>query len=244
MRWVSRITSSLMLTTAFGAGLSAAPPAQAGEFDAGVAVSSDYVLHGLTRSQGKPVAQAQLGWANEAGWNVGTWFSTVDFNAGPSVSRELDFYLGKRWSLGKDVALLTELTQYTFDVPRGQSSSYDYAELRVGLSFREWIELSAGVSPNYTAYAYGTLRQDTAIHYGATARYPATRWLSFNVGVGRFDLERLFGHTYTYWSAGGGLTFGAMDLSLGYIGSDETASELFGRDAGDRFVATLALRLP
>jgi uncharacterized protein (TIGR02001 family) len=187
--------------------------------------------------------QAQLGWANDDGWSLGTWFSTVDYNDGPGISRELDFYLGKRWSLGRDFALLTELTQYTFNEPPSHPS-HDYGEVRVALSFRELLEVSASVSPDYYAYSYWGIAEQTAYTYGATAQLPVTHWLSFNAGIGRLDLSRLFGRTYTYWNAGGELRFGRLNLALSYIGSDDTASELFGDRAQDGIVATLALRIP
>jgi uncharacterized protein (TIGR02001 family) len=242
---LSRLAYRLALATGLCAGL--ITPAYAGQFDAGLAFSSDYVVYGITRSQGKPVAQAQLGWANESGWTLGAGFSTVDYNEGPSISRELSFYLARRWTLGKDLALLTELNQYTFNETPGQAS-YDYGEVRLALSFREWLEVSASVLPDYTAYSYSysaAPRRETALSYGATAHFPANRWLSFNVGAGHFDLQRLFENSYTYWSAGSELSFGRVALALNYIGSDDTATSLFGSgSAGDRFVATLAMRFP
>jgi uncharacterized protein (TIGR02001 family) len=248
-----RIAFPIALAMTFAAGL--VPVARAtGQLDAGIAFSSDYVLYGLTRSQGKPVVQAQLGWANEHGWSAGTWFSTVDFNDGPGISRELDFYLAKRWSLGQDFALATELTQYTFNEPRS-FPSHDYSELRVALSFREMLELSASVSPDYLMYVqpyshggitYGGLTpRQTVFTYSATARLPATRYLSFNLGAGRFDLGNLLGATYTYWSAGGELAFGRLNLAVHYIGTDGVARQFFGSEqTDDRLVATLALRIP
>ena len=45
-------------------------------FNFDLAVSSDYVVHGVTRSQGKSIVQAQIGWTGDSGWTVGTWLST------------------------------------------------------------------------------------------------------------------------------------------------------------------------
>jgi hypothetical protein len=249
--------------------------ADAGHLDAALAVSSDYVMYGRTRSRGNPVVQAQLGWAHNSGWSVGTWFSTVDYNDGPGVSRELDFYLAKRWSLGRAFAAHTEITQYTFNETR-TAPSQDYIELRATLSYRQMLEVSAGVAPNYSFYYRGPpmalvydperayihaapdLRPDltpemtpgmtprrTVVTYGAAAHLPATRNLSLHLGAGRFDMHRLAGRTYTYWSAGGELALGRFNLAVDYIGTDSVAREIFGRDrTRDRLVATLAVRLP
>ena len=260
--------SRVIVTTAFAVSVmgfeSPAVRADVGQLDAAVAVSSDYVLYGRTRSQGDPVVQAQLGWAHDSGWSAGTWFSTVDYNDGPGVSRELDFYLARRWSVGRDFAVHTELTQYTFNEPR-TAPSQDYTELRAAVTYKQMFELSASVSPNYSFYYRGPYTppgyepgdipadgpyagmtpQRTVLTYGAAAHLPATRHLSLHIGAGRFDMQRLAGRTYTYWSAGGELALGRFNLALDYIGTDSVAREIFGRErTRDRLVATVAVRLP
>jgi uncharacterized protein (TIGR02001 family) len=252
------ILSTAVAVSVMGCGARALH-ADVGRLDAAVAVSSDYVLYGRTRSQGDPVVQAQLGWAHDSGWSAGTWFSTVDYNDGPGISRELDFYLARRWSLGRDFAVHTELTQYTFNEPR-TAPSQDYTELRAAVTYRQMLELSASVSPNYSFYyrdphngtydwdaplETGQTPQRTVLTYGAAVHLPATRHLSLHLGAGRFDMQRLAGRTYTYWSAGGELALGRFNLALDYIGTDSVARQVFGHDrTRDRFVATVAVRLP
>jgi uncharacterized protein (TIGR02001 family) len=209
-----------------------------------LAVSSDYVVHGVTRSQGNPIVQAQLGWTGDSGWSAGAWLSTIDLNPGRGPTREIDPYVGKRWMLGRDWSLRSDLTRYLFR-PRLQGVAYDYTELRGALSFRDVLEIAIGFAPDYSGYSWrGPARDRTMLTYEASAHFPATRWLSLNAGAGRRDLQDAFGVSYWYWSAGTETSFDRVSFALSYIGTSHAAVDLYGSEyAGDRMVATVAVRL-
>jgi len=209
-----------------------------------LAVSSDYVVYGVTRSQGKPIAQAQLGWTGDSGWTAGTWLSSIDLNPGHGPRLELDPYLGKRWVLGRDWSVRSDLTRYIFR-PSLERVAYDYTELRAAASFRDVLEFAVGFSPDYSGYSRAGLAHGrTMLIYEAAAHFPATRWLSLNAGAGRRDLQDAYGASYWYWSGGAETTLNRMSVALTYIGTSHTALDLFGTEyAGDRVVATVALRL-
>jgi uncharacterized protein (TIGR02001 family) len=209
-----------------------------------LAVSSDYVVHGVTRSRGNPIVQAQLGWTGDSGWSVGTWLSTMDLNPGPGPNREIDPYIGRRWILGRDWSVRADLTRYLFR-PGLEEVSYDYTELRSALSFRDLLEVAVGWSPDYSGYSHlGAAHDRTMLTYEAAAHFPAARWLTLNAGLGRRDLQDAFGAGYWYWSAGTEASFRRFSFALAYIGTSDAALELYGpKYAGDRVVATLAMRL-
>jgi uncharacterized protein (TIGR02001 family) len=214
-------------------------------FNVDLAVSSDYVVHGVTRSQGRPIAQARLGWSGESGWMAGAWLSTVDLRPGASATREIDPYLARRWSLGRDWAVSADLTRYLFQ-PRQPGVRYDYTELRGALSYRDLIDVAVSWAPDYSGYSYwrGPARDRTMLTYEVAAHYPATRWLGLNAGIGRRDLQDVFGTSYWYWSAGTETTFARLSFALTYIGTSYEARELFTSEyTGNRLVATLGLRL-
>jgi len=213
-------------------------------FNLDVAFSSDYVVHGVTRSQGDPSVQGHVGWVGESGLMAGTWLATVNLNPGPGPTLEIDPYLAKRWLLGEDWALRTDATRYLFrkrlaDVP------YDYTELRSALSFRDIFDVAVAWAPDYSGFSYrGFARQRTMLTYEAGAHFPATRWLALNVGVGRRDMQEAYDASYWYWSGGAETTLDRWSFALTYIGTDNTARQLYGGEyAGHRVVATLALRL-
>lgn len=213
-------------------------------FDIDLAVSSDYVVHGVTRSQGKPVMQGQLGWTGESGLMVGTWLSTLDLSPGSSPTREIDPYIAKRWLVSSDWALRTDVTRYMFR-PRSGYVRYDYTELRGALAFRDVLDLAVAWAPDYSGYSWaGGANGRSMLTYEAAGHFPVTRWLGLNAGIGRRDLEDVFGTSYWYWSAGTEVTFQRFSLAVTWIGSSYPARELYTSDyAGDRVVATLGVRL-
>src|SRR5262245_64391036 len=89
--------------------------------------------------------------------------------------------------------------------PELSDIDYDYTELRATLAFRDFIELSAGYSPDYSTYSSrGIAESETALGYEAAAHFPATRYLTLSAGAGYRNLESLIGSSYWYWSAGAG----------------------------------------
>jgi uncharacterized protein (TIGR02001 family) len=213
-------------------------------FDVDLSVSSDYVVHGITRSQGGPVVQAQLGWTGESGLMIGAWLSTLDLNPGPGPNRELDPYIAKRWALSPDWSLRTDVTRYMFR-PRFGHTQYDYTELRGALAFRDVVDLAVSWAPDYSGYSWvGSAHGRTMVTYEASAHLPATRWIGFNAGIGRRDLQQAFGASYWYWSAGTEAHFNPLSLALTWIGTSDAATKLYGSEyAGNRVVATLGVRL-
>src|SRR5687768_10940330 len=79
-----------------------APPIGAGELTGSLALSSDYLVHGLRRSAKEPALQAHVGWLGERGWSTGVWASTVELHPGSGPRQELDFYLATQTQLSRD----------------------------------------------------------------------------------------------------------------------------------------------
>jgi uncharacterized protein (TIGR02001 family) len=213
-------------------------------FNVDLSVSSDYVVHGVTRSQGEPVVQAQLGWTGESGLMAGAWLSTLNLTPGRGPNRELDPYIAKRWALSPDWSLRTDVTRYMFR-PRFGYRQYDYTELRGALAFRDVVDLAVSYAPDYSGYSWrGYARGTTMVTYEASAHLPATRWFGFNAGIGRRDLQEAFGTSYWYWSAGTEANFDRLSLAVTWIGTSSAATALYGSEyAGNRVVATVGVRL-
>jgi uncharacterized protein (TIGR02001 family) len=237
-RYASLALAALAASDANAAGF------ETSRLSADLAVSSDYVVHGITRSQGKPVVQAQLGWSGESGWMAGTWLSTIDPNRGSGPTYEVDPYIAKRRLVNGDWSLRTDLTRYMFR-PQSGYLRYDYTEVRGALSYRDVLDMAVSWAPDYSGYSWrGAASNRTMLTYEASAHFPATRWLGLNAGVGRRDLQLAFGVSYWYWSAGTETTIDRFSFALTYIGSSYGARELYTSDyAGDRLVATFGMRL-
>lgn len=221
----------------------AAPAFEGSRLSFDLALTSDHVVHGVTRSQGEPAAQAHLGLSRDSGWLVGVWLSTVDF--GFSEPRyEIDPSIGKRWLVGRDWSVRADLTRYLFR-PRSQWQDYDYTELRGSVAFRDALEIAVTWAPDYSGYSWvGPAYDRRMLTYEASARFPTRRWLTLTAGAGRRDLQDAFGASYWYWSAGTEAATERVSFAITYIGTSRKAEDLYGRDdAGDRVVATLAFRV-
>jgi uncharacterized protein (TIGR02001 family) len=239
MSWrVFRHSLLLMLP----AGLSSI--AAASGLDAAFSIGSDFVVRGETRSRGEPVVQAHIGGHHDSGWSLGAMLSTVDINPGPGPSRELDVSLAKSWPLGPDWSMSGSVTHYSF-AQNTPELSYDYTEIAAGASFRDRVELSVAYSPAYSDFTFrGIVREQPAVAYDALLRLPVSAGLQLHAGAGFFDLERLAGTGYWYWSAGAEVTLSRMMLALQYIDTDHTAAALLGSaGTGSRLVATFGVKL-
>jgi uncharacterized protein (TIGR02001 family) len=218
--------------------------AAAGDLDAALSIGSDFVVRGETRSRGEMVVQAHLVGHHDSGWSLGAMASTVDINPGPGPSRELDVSLAKSWPLGPDWSMHGSVTHYAF-AKNSPELSYDYTEISAGASFRDRMELTVSYAPAYSDFTFrGIVREQPALAYDALLRLPVSATLQLHAGAGFFDLDRLVGTGYWYWSAGAELTLSRAMLALQYIDTDHTATVLLGSAAtGGRLVATLGVKL-
>jgi uncharacterized protein (TIGR02001 family) len=216
----------------------------AGGVDAALSIGSDFVVRGETRSRGEPVIQAHLGGHHDSGWSLGLMASTVDINPGPGPSRELDVSLAKSWPLGPDWSLRGSVTHYAF-ADNNPELSYDYTEITAGASFRDRVELSASYSPEYADFTLrGIRREQPVLAYDALVRLPLSAGLQLHAGAGYFDLDRLVGAGYWYWSTGAEVALARTMLAVQYIDTDHTASALLGAaGTGSRVVITLGVKL-
>jgi uncharacterized protein (TIGR02001 family) len=219
-------------------------PASAGDWDLSVALSSNYLVHGLTRSSNEPAVQGHLGLTGDQSWSVGVWASTVNLHPGPGPDEELDFYVAKHWQLSRDWRVAGQLTHYEFRED-SQFLSYDYSELSASVSFRDALALSLAVAPDYSAYtSRGVARDRAFITSELSGQHAVTRHLRLTAGVGYADLDDLFGTSYWYWSAGAELAWRRISLGVAYVGADAGAERLFGTQrAADTWVTTLAYRI-
>jgi uncharacterized protein (TIGR02001 family) len=207
------------------------------------AVATEYVEHGLSRSQGEAIVKARLSIASESGWSAAVAASTLDLNPGRGPAHEFDFYLAKVIELQPDWSIAATLAAYDFG-PNSPTASYDYKEASVAVAWRETLEFGVQYSPDYTSFSrYGLWRRQDAWNFAGSLRYPLRPGLELGAGLGYRDLQGGVGLSYWYWSAGGVLSHGRVSLALSYINSDATARTAFRSAARDLYVATLGFRI-
>jgi uncharacterized protein (TIGR02001 family) len=221
-----------------------AMPAAAQEIQAHLSASSDYVVRGVSRSQGDPTLQAQFGTRFGAQWTTGLWLSTMNLNPGRGPNRELALYVSRTGSLDRDWALSGTLVAYRYaaQIP---GLDYDYAEARLDLSWRERLQFGIAVSPDYSlGTRLGVTRDSTTIESTLTLLQPLSNAVTLSAGVGQFDLSDGLGLRYAYWSAGALYTGRRLSLALTYTGAEPVTRKMFNAVAtGDRLIGTVSWRL-
>ena len=83
---------------ALASGLLFTVQAQA-ELTANLALTSDYLVDGISQTDNAPALQGGVDWSAESGLYLGSWGSMVDFNADSKL--ETDWYGGYRFDSDK-----------------------------------------------------------------------------------------------------------------------------------------------
>jgi len=253
---VARIAGSG--TTAFAAAALAAtplattPPALAAGFDGSVALTSDYVYQGLSRTCGGPAVQAdaQVGTPlapREA--FAGVWGSVGLGSGYCRRAREFNLYAGERLAIGTSQSLTLTYVHYAFPggiylYERLGGRRFDYDELGGTWAFQDRIYLTAAWTPNAIGYRnHEAVRERTAVSFGAQLHQPIRDWLTFSVGVGYDEVSDLTGAGYAFWDAGVARPIGPIELDVSYFRTSPRAERLFGPEiAGGRVAATAVWR--
>ena len=237
--------------TLIGAALAAAAPAFAGQFGGSVALTSDYVYEGLSRTCGGPAAQADL---HASGTGPMATFGGVWGSAGVGddycrAAREVDLYLGERWALDASNSVALRYVHYAY--PGGiylyeglEGHRLDYDELGATWAFEDRFQLTLGWTPNAAEYRdYRLVRDRSAVHFGGELHQPLGQWLTLSAGAGYDQVSDFTGAGYAFWSAGLGRTVGPIALDLSYFRTSPRAERLFGAQvAGGRVAATAVWR--
>lgn len=194
------------------------------------ALTSDYAFRGVSQTLEDPAFQASFDYAHESGFYAGIWGSGVDF--GPRTpNAEIDTYLGFAFPLADQWAGDVQIVRYNY--VGGDESLYEYNELIGKLTWNETITGTIGWSND--VFNSG----ETGIYYGVGATYGWDSGTSVFGGVGYYDLGDVYAGTdgYVDWNLGVAQTFGAFELSLTYVDTDNDGTALFGEVAGNRVIA-------
>ena len=222
----------------------ASASAVAQQWQAHVSASTDYVVHGVSRSQGDPTLQGQLGADLGSGWTAGTSAATMNLNPGRGPNRELALYLSRATTVNRDWTLAGTLATYLFS-PQIPGLNYDYSDARFELSWRERLQLGVAISPDYSVGTRrGVARDSTSIDYTLTISQPLTNSVELSAGLGQFDLSDGLGLRFWYWSAGAVYTGRRASVALTWTGAEPITRNMFSRaSTGDRLIATVSWRL-
>jgi uncharacterized protein (TIGR02001 family) len=217
----------------------------ADQWGGSLALTSDYVVRGITRSNDQAALQLDLHVADSSGFLAGLFASNTQID--PSVPRdaELDGYVGFSWSEGGSWhgKILAGYYAYPWNA---DGSRYNYAELDLDIAYQDWLDIGVSYSPDaphFVPYEAGLIRV-SAESVELNLQRPLLGKLSGTAGVGYYSMDGPDGAGYVYWSVGTAYDVAPVTLAVSYIGTTAGAKTLFYNDAagGGRWVGTVIWR--
>ncbi|HEY4971090.1 MAG TPA: TorF family putative porin [Steroidobacteraceae bacterium] len=208
-----------------------------------LAVTSDYFVRGISRSNDGAAAQADLHVATDSGLIGGVFASSVKFDEGDHSNAELSGFIGYAWQPGSAWRAKILASYYGY-VWNDSGSQYNYAELGFEAAFDDWLDVDLVYSPDAPRYVSGRgLAGVTAETAEVTARTPWSHRVAATLGAGYSQLGGAGGGGYVYWSAGGVVDLAPWSVSLAYVNTNAEAAALFySAAAHNRWTATVIWR--
>lgn len=239
-------------------GLLGAPAASAapwlGDFGGSLALTSDYIYHGISQTCGDPAAQAEVHYRSSGGQAAAEAFAGIWGSAGLGQSacgkaREINLYAGYTAAVGRDSSATLTYTHYGY--PGGAYTleplagyRYDYDALEAQWAWQDQVYLTLAWTPDALRYVgYSVARDRSALSYGMQLHQPLGGGLSLSAGVGYDQMADPAGTGYGFWSAGVGYALGAVQLQAVYVGTAGRARRLFDSYvAGNRATVSVVWR--
>ena len=213
-----------------------------------LALTSDYIYRGVSESDGRLAAQADLHVSSGSGAYLGVWASTRDHNFEPYARYDTELYLGHHFALSNDWGVTVDARGHYY-VGGAQEINDDYQQISASLTYLDRWTLSVTAIPNAVRYWFQERLSrtpawvaDTAaqwlIHDGLYLTGGAGYYYSSGSGPGIRA-----GRGYGYGSAGLAYEYRSWRLEVGYFVTQHIAQRLFPYPIADgRFAATLVWR--
>jgi uncharacterized protein (TIGR02001 family) len=187
-----------------------------------VALTTDYLLRGISQSNGAAAIQGDLHYRTPKGWFVGVWSSTVDVDEADGTTAELNLYAGHAWQPADDWSISVTVGRYAYPW-NTRSQLYEYDELKALAAYRDLVFASFSLSPDTPLETELVSHRHTASSGELAVRLPLCRRISASAGVGRYSLHGGNGAAYWYWSSGLSYDFQPWQLEAGYFDASDEA---------------------
>lgn len=216
-------------------------------FGGSTAFTTEYMLRGLSFTDGDPAVQSSLEYAHSSGFYMGIWGSNASIADG---NVEMDGFAGFAGAMG-DIGYDVTALYYTYppgevNLPDSTTFNPNFFELFLGLSYGLPVggdmapEVGVGYyfSPNYTMedgvahYLNGTLDIGLPMGLGAGVGFGYQ-----TVAGGEFTPD---GYSYSHYRVSLSKDLAGFTLDASYHGTDEDAKDTFGDLADSKFVLTLS----
>jgi len=205
-------------------------PALAQDASFNLGVQSDYVVRGVSQSEGQPSvfggADVTLGRAY-----AGVWASNVSFPGDNDTTTEVDLYGGWRTTRGAWTFEGGAIAYLYGGQPQG--ADYNYIEAKLAASRTQGAWTVGGVV--YASPDYFGAGEDEAVYVEASTAVKLTPKIAVSGALGRQTVSSDF--DYTTWNAG--LTFSVTDQIALDIRGWDTDRHDFGDPYAGRVVAAV-----
>jgi hypothetical protein len=255
---VARLIARCLLPALSSLALS--PPSAADTWGGSIALTSDYFVRGISRSNDQAALQGDVHLASASGFFGGLFASSVQIDSNDSRNGELSAFFGFTWAAGSDWRNKIVIDHYSYPW-NAAGSHYNYDELSFDAAYQDWLDLSVVYSPNtprtvllpgppqyagnseYPVYTqYPSLIRVTAKSIEMNLQSPRSHRVAATAGVGYSYLDGPDAAGYTYWSLGANYDLAPLSVSLSYVDTTAAAKALFYNEAAHgRWTATLIL---
>lgn len=210
-----------------GLAVGTARGAEGDRWGGSVGVTSDYLVRGISRSNDHAALQIDLHYLDASGFVAGLFASNTQVNSRWPSSVELDAFIGYAWNPGRDWQARALLTHYAYPWSKA-GSSYDYDELNLDVSFREWVSVHVTYSPDAPLISpYHGLIGVTSESAEVNLQHQVVGKLSASAGVGYAFYNGQEPGGYGYWSVGAAYALAPLSLALSYVNTTSGAKALF-----------------
>jgi uncharacterized protein (TIGR02001 family) len=228
-----------------GLTVGSAPSLAADTWGGSLALTSDYLVRGISRTNDQPALQLDLYYLSADGFVAGVFASNTQIDPNEPRDAELSAFVGFAWNLDADWRARVLASYYAY--PWNQAGSgYNYDEIDVDIAYQGWLHFSIDYSPNaprYVPYTFSGLVGVTEKTAEVNLQRQIIGKLSAVAGLGYTHLAGPDPGGYTYWSVGGAFDVKSVSLVLSYIDTSAEAKALFyNAAASGRWTGTVIWR--
>jgi uncharacterized protein (TIGR02001 family) len=194
-----------------------------------LALTSDYFVRGITRSNDLEALQLDLHYVDSSGFVAGFFASNTQIDPYERRDAELNGYVGYTWTGSGDWhgRILGGYYAYPWN-PEG--SRYNYGEVDLDIGYQGWLDIALSYSPDAPRYAQRGLVGVSAESVEVNLQHSIVGKLSAAAGIGYYTMSgapAAGGAGYVYWSAGIAYDLAPVALAVSYVDTTAGAKTLF-----------------
>lgn len=222
----------LRAAAAVAAGV-AAPCAWTADFSGSATLTSDYVLRGISQTQGGAAVQLGGKLAVDSGFYGAAWASRVDYGDAVGSDAEIDLAAGWNRTFARRWNLDVNLMRFVYPGTRAPLN-LDYSEVITTLMLDQRWWLMLGWSDS--ALASG----ERGIYVEAGAKFPLTSEFRLETVAAHYNLDDAYGDSYSRAQLSAICSVGSVDPRASGHWTSGSAERMFPGVAGRRFEAAVS----